>query len=141
MDANADKEKRQQAINQVANDFRFLIKKNNKIVKDEITRRNKKYGKGQDAFIKDYLIPEQPTHDDIRSLTRQLFHDKERREKGEFFDQMYKYFAMINKLKEMGFDYTVPYCIYVPTHEDFCEAFNSGLRKAGRFLDVANRYY
>lgn len=141
MDANVDKEKRQEAINQVANDFRFLIKKNNKIVKDEITRRNKKYGKGQGDFVKDYLIPEQPIHDDIRSLTRQLFHDKKRREEGEFFDQMYKYFAMINKLKEMGYDYTVPYCIFIPTHEDFCAAFNSGLHKAGRFLDVANRYY
>jgi hypothetical protein len=141
MDANVDKEKRQEAINKVANDFRFLIKENNKIVKDEITRLNKKYGKGQGDFVKNYLIPEHPIHDDIRYLTRQLFHNKERRDKGEFYTQMYKYFAMINKLKEMGYDYTVPYCIFIPTHEDFCEAFNSGLRKAGRFLDVANRYY
>lgn len=129
-------DKTQEAINQVAYEFRFLIKKNNRIAKDEIARRNKKYGNGQGAFVEGYLISEHPTKDEIGSLTRQLFHDKERREKGDFFDQMYKYFAMINKLKEIGYDYTVPYCIYTPTHEDFCEAFNSGLRKSGRFLNA-----
>jgi hypothetical protein len=131
-----DETKRQEAINQVANDFLNLIKKNNKIAKEEFERQEKKYGKGQGAFIEDYLIPEKPTNEDIRSLTRQLFHDKKRREEGEFFNQMYKYFAMINKLKEMGYDYTVPYCIYIPTHDDFCAAFNSGLRKSGRFLNA-----
>ena len=131
-----DETKRQKAINQVAYDFRFLIKKNNKVAKEEFERREKKYGKGQGSFIEGYLISEQPTHKDISMLTRQLFHDKERREEGEFFNQMYKYFAMINKMKEMGYDYTVPYCIYTPTYDDFCSAFNSGLIKSGRFLNA-----
>lgn len=131
-----DKKKRQETINKVCYEFRFLIEKNNEIVKKEIERLEKKYGKGQGVFISSYLIPKNPKSDDMYHLTQQLFEDKRRNYNGEFYEQMQKYWALINKLKENGEDFTIPYRIYIPTHDDFVSAFNSGLRKAGKFLNA-----
>lgn len=123
-----DKEKEE--IRQIVRqEFENLVKKNNKIVEEEIKRRDKKYGKGQGDFIKSYLIKEKPNSDEMYSLVSQLIRDGKlkwlhnKKETGEFYKQMQKYWAMIKRMQELGLDYTIPFRIIIPSRSAFYRAF------------------
>lgn len=123
-----DKEKEE--IRQIVRqEFENLVKKNNKIVEEEIKRRIKKYGNGQGDFIKSYFVKEKPNSDEMYNLVSQLIRDGKLRwlhnnkETGAFYKQMQKYWAMIKRMKELGLDYTIPFRIIIPSRSAFYRAF------------------